>query len=75
MSLKIYYTKVTHDDRDFKPPLNVWYCTAIQTHATIEKSCANLNKIAKARGIRATYEVATREEYTAYYRAKGENIK
>lgn len=58
--------KIT-DKVNFKPPLDVWFVShAVTGPASDDKVIALLNRRAKAKGLHATYELATEEQYRAY---------
>ena len=62
MSLKTIYIETT------VPELGecaVSINTVVQTHADPAKQIAYLNRLAKARGLKATYRLATADEYAA----------
>lgn len=51
---------------DLPPEVAVSYASAVHTGKTVEGTISKLRKQAQRRGINATYELATEEQYWAF---------
>jgi hypothetical protein len=65
--MQTIYVKVTNPD--LPEPVRTWFASTPLTKKTPEAQVEFLNRTAKNRGINATYELATTEEYWAYRRS------
>ncbi len=70
--MNIIRVKITN--HDLPEAMRVWFASSQMVRPTPEETVALLNNIAKARGVNATYQLATEAEYWAYRAAVAATI-